>query len=328
MTKRTSLAALLSIAALCGARGENTFDYSVVSVPEEGGVRFERITEDADMVTDYGGALVSRRLSWWVLPQLAISPDGDRVAYINERNKTTNVMVKSASRGGASTQRTFRTSVEGVSWSPDGKTLCFTEHRGGHYGVYLVNATQGTVVTQVSNGSDNDLGGVITDDGEAVFFHRQEGRNSFSLWSYDCGTNLFSNYSRGVTVCLIPGDKSTIYCARFTDKRESEIWRVNFETGQEELILSRPGQSFTTPQLSPDGEWLLVTGGVRAEKEGVDNTDIFAVRTNGTRLTQLTYHPGNDLSAVWAPDGKSVYFLSQRGSGEGKYNVWRMDFNL
>ena len=64
------------------------------------------------------------------------------------------------------------------------------------------------------------------------------------------------------------------------------------------------------------------------EKEKIDNTDIFVVRTDGTQLTQLTYHAGNDLSPVWSPDGKSIYFLSQRGSADRIYNVWKMDFTL
>ncbi len=237
-------------------------------------------------------------------------------------------MIKSSSTGGASVQRTFRTNVEGFTWSPDGKTLCFTEVRNGHHGIYLVDAEQGTVVRQISNGNENDLGGVITPDGNTIFFHRGEGLASYSLWSYDRKTNLFSNYSRGMTVCLIPGKTDEVYCARFTDKKESEIWRVNFSTGVEEVILSQPEKSFTTPQLSPDGKWLLVTGNSKSEKEGIVNTDIFVVRTDGTQLTQLTYHPGNDLSPIWSPDGRSIYFLSQRGSADRIYNVWRMDFNL
>lgn len=315
------------------------FDYSLVFVPEEGGVKFEKITDDADFVADYDGKLVRKAsgvfgpkktttLDWWVVPQLAVSPDGERIGYINEKNGTTNVMIKNASKGGASIQRTFRTNVEGFSWSPDGKTLCFTEVRNGHHGIYLVDAYQGTIVRQVSNGSDNDYGGVISNDGNTIFFHRGEGMSSYSLWSYDRKTNLFSNYSRGMTACLIPGDNNTIYCARFTNNRESEIWRINFKTGVEEVLLTKPGTSFTTPQLSPDGRWLVVTGNSKSEKEGIDNTDIYVVRTDGTQLTQLTYHPGNDLSPVWSPDGRSIFFLSQRGSADKIYNVWRMDFNL
>lgn len=322
-----------------GAKKKGKFDYSVVFVPEEGGVKFEKITEDADMVADYNDGLVGKTsgifgskktnvLDWWVVPQIAVSPDGKRIGYINEKNKTTNVMIKSASHGGASVQRTFRTNVQGFSWSPDGNTLCFTEVRGGHQGIYLVDANQGTVVRQISSGTDNDYGGVISPDGNTIYFHRGEGRSSYSIWSYDRKTNLFSNYSRGMTVCPIPGQKNVVYCARFTNNNESEIWRVNFETGVEEVILTQPGKSYTTPQLSPDGRWLLVTGSSKSEKEGIDNTDIFVVRTDGTQFTQLTYHPGNDLSPVWAPDGKSIFFLSQRGSVDKVYNVWRMDFNL
>lgn len=131
-----------------------------------------------------------------------------------------------------------------------------------------------------------------------------------------------------MTPVLIPGKKNEIYCARFTDKKESEIWRINYETGVEEIILAQPGRSFTTPQLSPDGQWLLVTGTSLAEKEGIMNTDIFVVRTDGTQFTQLTYHPGNDLSAIWAPDGRSIFFLSQRGSAGKVFNVWKMSFDL
>ncbi len=75
-----------------------------------------------------------------------------------------------------------------------------------------------------------------------------------------------------------------------------------------------------------NGCWLQDLAGQKKEK--IDNTDIFVVRTDGTQLTQLTYHPGNDLSPVWSPDGKSIFFLSQRGSAEKNYNVWRMDFGM
>lgn len=343
MKKLFVLMACALAAIYCDAK-KIKFDYSVVFVPEEGGVNFERITDDADCVAEYrdkrsklelvsiGGSLFGdlkkTEMSWWVVPQIALSPDGKRIGYINEKNGTTNVMIKDAKKGGASIQRTFRTSVQGFSWSPDGTTLCFTEKRGGHYGIYLVDANQGTVVRQISNGTDNDLGGIITRDGNTIFFHRGEGSASYSLWSYNRKTNLFSNYSRGMTVCPIPNDPNSVYCARFTSVKESEIWRINFKTGVEEVILTQPDRSFTTPQLSPDGRWLLVTGNSKSEKEGVLNTDIFVVRTDGTQFTQLTYHPGNDLSPIWSPDGRSIYFLSQRGSADKVYNVWRMDFKM
>lgn len=337
MKKFLVVLSLLAPALNADAIKKPKFDYSLVVVPEEGGIKFEKITEDADGV--FSEYLVGKNvgifgrkkntiLDWWVNPQIALSPDGKKIGYINFKNNTSNIMIKSASTGGASVQRTFRTNVEDFTWSQDGTTLCFTEVRGGHHGIYLVDAEQGSVVQQISNGNENDFGGVISRDGRTIFFHRGEGYSSYSLWSYDRETNLFSNYSRGMSPCLIPGQSNTIYCGRFTDRKESEIWRINFETGVEEVILTQPGKSFTTPQLSPDGKWILCTGSSVSEKEKIANTDIFVIRTDGTGFTQLTYHPGNDLSAIWAPDGKSIYFLSQRGSADRIYNVWKMDFNL
>ncbi len=335
---------LLYLAVAAGLIGWNSaeakrvkLNYSVIDVPEEGGVKFEQITEDSDCVNKEG--LVSKakgmfgiknlsKIDWWVNPRIAVSPDGSKVAYLNWKNRTSNVMVKDAHRGGASTQRTFRANVTDFTWSPDGNTICFTEFRSGHFGVYLVDASQGTVVRQISTGNENDFAGQITADGKHILFHRGEGPGAYSIWSYDREKNLFSNYSRGMTPCLIPDEKDVIYCGRYTDKRESEIWRVNLSSGVEEILLSQPGRSFTTPVLSPDGRWLLVTGASMNEKGKDINTDLFVIRTDGTQFTQLTYHPGNDLSGVWAPDGKSIYFLSQRGSIEGTFNVWKMNFNL
>ncbi len=312
-------------------------DYSLVNVPEEGGVKFERITDDADCVNSEN--LVSKakgifglknmsKIDWWVNPRIAISPKGDKIAYLNWKNGTANVMIKDASRGGASTQRTFRTNVTDFNWSPDGKTLCFTEYRSGHFGIYLIEADQGNVVRQITTGMENDFAGQISKDSNTILFHRGEGYGNYSIWSYDRNKNLFSNYSRGMTPCLIPGEEDIIYCGRYTDKFESEIWRVNLKTGVEEILLSQPGRSFTTPRLSPDKKWILVTGVSMDEKGKNINTDLFVVKTDGTQFTQLTYHPGNDISGIWAPDGKSIYFISQRGSTDGVYNVWKMDFAM
>lgn len=208
MGRQLAILAVLMATAVPYSYGKRVkADLSIVNVPEEGGVSFERITEDADCVFanwpreskwNFGNAKVAT-VSWWVNPIIAMSPDGKRIAYLNNKNQTSNIMVKNASKGGASTQRTFRSRVQDFTWSPDGTTLCFTEYRSGHNGVYLVDAEQGSVVRQISNGNDNDYAGQISKDGNLIFFHRGEGLSAYSLWSFDRKTNLFSNYSRGMT---------------------------------------------------------------------------------------------------------------------------------
>ena len=58
------------------------------------------------------------------------------------------------------------------------------------------------------------------------------------------------------------------------------------------------------------------------------NTDIFVCSVDGTNLTQLTYHPANDLSPQWSNDGQYIYFVSQRGNTTKTPNIWRLTFSI
>lgn len=73
--------------------------------------------------------------------------------------------------------------------------------------------------------------------------------------------------------------------------------------------------------VSPDGRSVAFT--VRATDLDANRgrTDVFLVGTDGSGLRQLTTHPENDSDAAWAPDGRSVYFLSTRS---GQSQVWRI----
>ena len=72
---------------------------------------------------------------------------------------------------------------------------------------------------------------------------------------------------------------------------------------------------------SPDGRWLAfheVNEGSEQQRE----TDVWILPAEGGRAIQLTHAVGTDAWPMWAPDGRSVYFVSERG---GSANVWRQD---
>ncbi len=94
---------LLALALNANAIKKPKFDYSLVVVPEEGGIKFEKITEDADgvfseyLVGKNVGIFGNRKntvLDWWVNPQIALSPDGKKIGYINFKNNTSKVNKK------------------------------------------------------------------------------------------------------------------------------------------------------------------------------------------------------------------------------------------
>ncbi len=64
--------------------------------------------------------------------------------------------------------------------------------------------------------------------------------------------------------------------------------------------------------VSPDGArvaYVLRTTDVEANK---GRTDLWLVNTDGSNNRQLTTDPASDTDPQWAPDGKSLYFLSTR----------------
>ena len=328
IVKRFYLVFILMIVFVLGCRTiqDVTIDTSETFVPEEGGITFVKVTnEDNEQLIIPNITYSNSRLQWWANPYFAISYDGEKYAYIGSHNGHHNIFIKSLSARSGSQQRTFSNLAEDVAFSPDGQSLCFSQQNQSYSTLFLTSAIQGSVVQQVTSGSVRDYGPRYSVDGKLIFFCRAEG-NHYAIWSYNVENGIFSNYCYGLTP--FPINDEEFLCTRMNSNNNYEIWRINYVKGTESLILSQENRSFTTASLSPDGRWILFTSNTQRRTGVPENLDIFVVRPDGSQLTQLTYHHGHDLSPVWSVDGKSIYFLSQRGSDKGTYNIWKMNFTL
>lgn len=302
-----------------------TVDYSVTFVKEEAGVNFTKVSTDNDYVcmpevrrSQYGIGWLSNRI-------LDVTADGQNLAYLSYRNNTTNIFIKDVNKMGGSMQRTNRQNVLDFSYSPDGKSICFSEIVGDINRIFVTDANKGYICRQITN-NDKDYTPVYAYDMSKIYFARQEVQG-FSIWSYSITDNFLSNISRGMNPCPIPNEEA-ILCVRPSGEGNNEIWKVNYDTGVEECIVAAPNHSFTTPMVSPDGQWVVFVGSSKIISGSFVyyNTDIYVCRIDGTEFTQLTYHAADDVSPVWSHDGKYIYFISQRGSSTATANIWRMNF--
>jgi dipeptidyl aminopeptidase/acylaminoacyl peptidase len=75
------------------------------------------------------------------------------------------------------------------------------------------------------------------------------------------------------------------------------------------------------PAVSPDGTRVAFVVSALDLEANRRRTDLWIVGTDGSGLRRLTNHPASDTSPVWAPDGRSVFFLSSRS---GSSQVWRV----
>lgn len=321
-----SLRKLLSASLLAFAYANiqaQQVDFSVVSVPEETGIEFKKISSANDNVCLPEARRRGNDIQWFSNRVLAIVPGNEDIAYLSARNGTTNIFVKDLQKQGGSRQRTNRAGVIDFSYSPDGKDLYFSERRGNTTQIFRTDAQNGYACRQITSGA-NDYSPVCI--GNQIFFARQE-NNGCSIWSYNLKDNFLSSYSTGLNPTSVPKEQ-TLILTRPSATGQSEIWKVNYNTGVEECIISDPQRSFTTPMVSPDGKYIVFVGSSLLEGPGFlyPNTDIYVSRIDGTDLRQLTYHAANEFSPVWDETGHYIYFVSQRGDANGMANIWRMNF--
>ena len=80
-------------------------------------------------------------------------------------------------------------------------------------------------------------------------------------------------------------------------------------------------QRISEPQGSPKGDRIAFTLRTTDFEANRGRTDIWTVSVGGGDAAPLTTHEAGESNPRWAPDGKSLYFLSTRS---GSNQVWRV----
>ena len=98
----------------------------------------------------------------------------------------------------------------------------------------------------------------------------------------------------------------------------SSIFIQNLRSGNRFQVSNKPGIN-GAPAFSPDGRKLVITlGGV----EG--NLDIYVLDITSRQVKRLTTHRAIDTEGSWSPDGRHIYFTSDRSGGP---QIYRMSAN-
>ena len=96
---------------------------------------------------------------------------------------------------------------------------------------------------------------------------------------------------------------------------KSSIFIQTLRSGNRIQVSSRPGIN-GAPAFSPDGRKLVITLG------GIDgNLDIYVLDINSRQTKRITTHRAIDTEGSWSPDGRFIYFTSDRAGGPQIYRV-------
>ncbi len=99
------------------------------------------------------------------------------------------------------------------------------------------------------------------------------------------------------------------------ENNRSSIWVQTLRTGNRIQVSNKPGIN-GAPSFSPDGRQLVLTLG------GIDgNLDIHVLDMSTRQTRRLTTHRAIDTEGSWSPDGRYIYFTSDRSGGPQVYRV-------
>jgi TolB protein len=95
----------------------------------------------------------------------------------------------------------------------------------------------------------------------------------------------------------------------------SSVFIQTLRTGNRIQVSNKPGIN-GAPAFSPDGRKLVLTLG------GIDgNLDIHVLDINSRQTRRVTTHRAIDTEGSWSPDGRHIYFTSDRSGGPQIYRV-------
>lgn len=267
---------------------------------------------------------------------LALSPDGQTLYFslaeeIRDARGQKKVMANLRSvqtTGGGITQVTSGQWLDAnPTCSADGKHLVFNSNRiqsdkPDLFRIWTEKTGGIAVIRQTAGGANYQPS--LSGSGllSFTFLPRYRGGidGTRQIWSIG-GANEYPTQLRAGTMSAASPDGEDI--AFIGD--DNQLW-VMPVSGQNPIQLTSEAKNKEgkkNPSWSADGKFILFASDVGKDSQNVANYDIWIITADGTGLRQLTTNGSEDDYPLASPDGKHIYFVSNRGFKEG---IWRIPF--
>jgi serine/threonine protein kinase len=217
-----------------------------------------------------------------------LSPDGTKAAYTVRRSGSKNVDLWAVDVNSGERELVAQ-NVIAACWSPGGNAIAYTliRHEPGEW----------VVAVRALSGPERLLG-------------RWSGDSAFlvSDWTRD-GTGILGSYFHPISSAAAP----------------LALWSSSTQSSKpDRILLANPAASLWQGRFSPNGRW--VTFGVG--RQGARGVELMVASAAGAPLPEWTRIAADHVfpdKPRWAPDGRTLYFLSRHPGPF--FNLWGVRFD-
>ena len=240
---------------------------------------------------------------------VAISPDGKRVAYVVERNEAEGRPKGQLSIVDLATNKTIALGDRSGSplWSPDSAWLAFSGRQGEKSGLMIVRA-DGSGARQLAETSGTNA--PVPEQGKSV------------AWSPDGKSIAFVSSTPGPETSEANGDPVVIrrYLykpdlaagdTRVNDNKRLHIFLCDVASGHVKQLTSGAHNEHSI-DFAPDGSEIVFASNREENEDQFFNYDLFAVKVSDGAIRRITSTESAEYVPQFSPDGKQILFLATR----------------
>ncbi|MGB8952257.1 MAG: S9 family peptidase [Candidatus Aminicenantales bacterium] len=253
------------------------------------------------------------------------SPDGKKIAFLSERDETTQIHVMWLDTREVAQLTHLEHAPGNLTWSPDGKKLAFTAFIADEKPILSVKlpkrperakwAAPAVIIDRLSWRADGR--GPLPKGYTHIFVIDAElGGTPRQVTSGD--------YSHSSPEWSADGQRIYFSAIRKPDaeyqENDSEIYAVDLRTLEIKTLTDRKGPDFG-PRLSPDGKWVAYIG--YDDKNFTSHlASLYLMDSEGGSKSRLAGDfPSSPFSGAWAKDNSGLYYQMQERGESNLYFV-------
>jgi Tol biopolymer transport system component len=255
----------------------------------------------------------------WIAPALAAA--GALAAFLGGRS----LAPRGGGRAAVAGRFELLTDRPGVErrprLSPDGKSFLYVSDAEGNDDIFIQRVGGRAALNLTKDSPLGDGSPAFSPDGSLIAFHSaRDGGGVFVMGA--TGESVRRVTDEGFDPDWSPDGREIVVSTEHVTRPNSrggvsQIWAVDVASGKRRLVSSGDG---VDPRWSPGGHRIAFWG----IPSGTSRRDIWTIAADGSQSqapVPAVSGPEFDWGPAWAPDGRHLFFSSDRG---GSLNFWRV----